>query len=70
MSGEGQLAISQGSRGTMLLLWARRVVFRPLASPRGQPEALPTAGTGRAGVTDPSVDQQSCQVHSVLGRDT
>ena len=39
-------------RGT-ILLWARRVVFRPLASPWGQPQALTTAEAGGVGLTLP-----------------
>lgn len=56
--------LSRGPRGTFPLLWARRVVFRPLAFPRVQPQALPTAG---AGETDPSMGRQSPHVVSSPG---
>ena len=53
VSGEGQLAMPRGPRGTFPLLWARRVVFRPLASPRRQPQAWPTGGLGGLGRPTP-----------------
>lgn len=57
----GSSPLSRDPRGTFPLLWARRVVFRPLASPRVQPQALSTAG---AGETDPSMGRQSPHVVS------